>query len=321
MVQKGLTGADFQRQIRRDPRKKCTCPTIRKVGTYFVQNFGCRATQADGAALESLLSAKGLSAAEQRSAADLVVLNTCTVTSAADDDVRQTIRRVHRENPGGADPGHRMLRAARARGIGGDAGRRVGGGQFAQDADRRAGDADRARPITATFTSATFSQQHDFLSAPVEDAAGDRTRPNLKIQDGCNNRCSFCIIPFVRGRSRSAPAAAGGGTGARAGAAVPGDGAQRDQSGPLGQGAGQQDAAGGPGPPAAGGDRSGAAAAQLGRADGFLRRPAGADGGVAADREARACAAAIGVATGRCAACIASTGRGIMRTACRRRAR
>src|SRR5438067_607657 len=48
--------------------------------------------------------------------------------------------------------------------------------------------------------------QHDFLSSPVEDAAGDRTRPNLKIQDGCNNRCSFCIIPFVRGRSRSAPA-------------------------------------------------------------------------------------------------------------------
>jgi threonylcarbamoyladenosine tRNA methylthiotransferase MtaB len=47
---------------------------------------------------------------------------------------------------------------------------------------------------------------HEFLSAPVEDAAGDRTRPNLKIQDGCNNRCSFCIIPFVRGRSRSAPA-------------------------------------------------------------------------------------------------------------------
>jgi threonylcarbamoyladenosine tRNA methylthiotransferase MtaB len=48
--------------------------------------------------------------------------------------------------------------------------------------------------------------QHDFLSAPVDAATGDRTRPNLKIQDGCNNRCSFCIIPFVRGRSRSAPA-------------------------------------------------------------------------------------------------------------------
>jgi threonylcarbamoyladenosine tRNA methylthiotransferase MtaB len=50
-----------------------------------------------------------------------------------------------------------------------------------------------------------FAQQA-FLSAPVEDASGDRTRPNLKIQDGCNNRCSFCIIPFVRGRSRGMPA-------------------------------------------------------------------------------------------------------------------
>ena len=46
---------------------------------------------------------------------------------------------------------------------------------------------------------------HEFLSAPVEDASGDRSRPNLKIQDGCRNRCSFCIIPYVRGRSRSAP--------------------------------------------------------------------------------------------------------------------
>jgi threonylcarbamoyladenosine tRNA methylthiotransferase MtaB len=50
------------------------------VGRYFVQNFGCRATQADGAALESQLAAKGLEAAETRTAADLVVLNTCTVT-------------------------------------------------------------------------------------------------------------------------------------------------------------------------------------------------------------------------------------------------
>ena len=46
--------------------------------------------------------------------------------------------------------------------------------------------------------------QREFLTAVVEDATGDRTRPNLKIQDGCGNRCSFCIIPFVRGRSRSA---------------------------------------------------------------------------------------------------------------------
>src|SRR5690242_4834688 len=71
----------------------------RVVGKYFVQNFGCRATQADGAALESMLAARGFAASGERAGADLVVLNTCTVTSSADDDVRQTIRRVHRENP------------------------------------------------------------------------------------------------------------------------------------------------------------------------------------------------------------------------------
>src|SRR3954467_5593621 len=68
-----------------------------RVEKYFVQNFGCRATQADGAALESMLAAKGLAASDERAAADLVVLNTCTVTASADDDVRQTIRRVYRE--------------------------------------------------------------------------------------------------------------------------------------------------------------------------------------------------------------------------------
>jgi threonylcarbamoyladenosine tRNA methylthiotransferase MtaB len=46
--------------------------------------------------------------------------------------------------------------------------------------------------------------QNEFFTAPVEGPAGDRARPNLKIQDGCNNRCSFCIIPGVRGASRSA---------------------------------------------------------------------------------------------------------------------
>jgi threonylcarbamoyladenosine tRNA methylthiotransferase MtaB len=52
-----------------------------------------------------------------------------------------------------------------------------------------------------------ISSQQQFLSAPVRDIRDDRTRPNLKVQDGCSNRCSFCIIPSVRGRSRSAPLA------------------------------------------------------------------------------------------------------------------
>ncbi len=179
------------------------------MGKYFVQNFGCRATQADGAALESLLAAKGFRSADDRAEADLVILNTCTVTASADEDVRHTIRRVHRENP---------------------AARILVTGCYAQRAPEElaslpgvewvVGNSHKTKiaelvtlqpavqetPYHGAIHVGDIFAQRDFLSAPVEDAAGDRTRPNLKIQDGCNSRCSFCIIPFVRGRSRSAPA-------------------------------------------------------------------------------------------------------------------
>ena len=178
------------------------------MGKYFVQNFGCRATQADGAALESLLDARGLDAAEERAAADLVILNTCTVTSSADDDVRQTIRRVHRENPGARIlvTGCYAQRAPEE--LAGLPGVEwvVGNSHKTKIADLVTL-GNQAAPYHGNVLVGDIFAQHDFLSAPVEDAAGDRTRPNLKIQDGCNNRCSFCVIPFVRGRSRSAPAA------------------------------------------------------------------------------------------------------------------
>jgi threonylcarbamoyladenosine tRNA methylthiotransferase MtaB len=173
---------------------------------YFVQNFGCRATQADGAALESQLSAKGLEVAGDRAIADLVVLNTCTVTSAADDDVRQTIRRVHRENPAARIlvTGCYAQRAPQELAALPGVEWVVGNSHKTQIADLVTLSADT--PYHGNIHVGDIFAQHDFLSAPVEDAAGDRTRPNLKIQDGCNNRCSFCIIPFVRGRSRSLPA-------------------------------------------------------------------------------------------------------------------
>jgi threonylcarbamoyladenosine tRNA methylthiotransferase MtaB len=173
------------------------------VAKFFVQNFGCRATQADGAALESLLAGKGLLAAGERAGADLVVLNTCTVTSAADDDVRQTIRRVHRENPEAKIlvTGCYAQRAPEELAALAGVEWVVGNSHKTQIAEIVT-----AAPYHGNIHIGDIFEQHDFLSAPVEDAAGDRTRPNLKIQDGCNNRCSFCIIPFVRGRSRSASA-------------------------------------------------------------------------------------------------------------------
>ena len=197
------------------------CPTVpyngRTVGKFFVQNFGCRATQADGAALESSLAAGGLSQASERSAADLVVLNTCTVTVAADDDVRQTIRRVHRENPAarilvtGCYAQRAPQELARLPGV-----EWVVGNSHKHAIPELIALAAAGAPYHGNIHVGDIHvgdihvgdifAQHAFLSAPVEDAGGDRTRPNLKIQDGCNNRCSFCIIPFVRGRSRGMPA-------------------------------------------------------------------------------------------------------------------
>src|SRR5580693_7594308 len=178
-------------------------PIMEPVRNFFVQNFGCRATQADGAALETLLSAKGLEAAAERCYADLVVLNTCTVTQAADEDVRQTIRRVHRENPAA-----RMLVTGCYAQRAPDELAAMPGVEWVVGNSHKTQIAElvSAAPYHGNIFVGDIFAQHDFLSAPVEDAAGDRTRPNLKIQDGCNNRCSFCIIPFVRGRSRSAPA-------------------------------------------------------------------------------------------------------------------
>jgi tRNA A37 methylthiotransferase MiaB len=54
------------------------------------------------------------------------------------------------------------------------------------------------------FVSDIFAHT-ELLAAPVFDAASERTRPILKVQDGCDNRCSFCVIPYVRGQSRSLP--------------------------------------------------------------------------------------------------------------------
>ncbi|MBV9769289.1 MAG: tRNA (N(6)-L-threonylcarbamoyladenosine(37)-C(2))-methylthiotransferase MtaB [Bryobacterales bacterium] len=173
--------------------------------SFHVHNFGCRASQADGAAIEAALRGEGLNATANSSEAQIVVLNSCTVTSVADEDVRKTVQRVHRENPGA-----RILVTGCYAQRAPDELARLPGVNWVVGNSHKT----RIPEIIAEFEAHYHGQihvgdifaQHDFLSAPVEDAAGDRTRPNLKIQDGCNNRCSFCIIPFVRGRSRSAPA-------------------------------------------------------------------------------------------------------------------
>jgi len=190
---------------------------------YYVENFGCRATQADGAALERQFADQGLELASSASQASVVVLNTCTVTSAADQDARSAIRRVRRQNPEakivvtgcyaqrapeeisdlpgvslviGNSHKHRLAEIA--------LGPRVSVPSPETAVIPLAGLTDNRelRTENSVFVSDIFAHT-ELLAAPVFDAANERTRPNLKIQDGCDNRCSFCVIPYVRGQSRS----------------------------------------------------------------------------------------------------------------------
>jgi threonylcarbamoyladenosine tRNA methylthiotransferase MtaB len=175
------------------------------VPSFHVRNFGCRASQADGAAIESALRNRGLADAPTEAEAELVVLNTCTVTAFADEDVRKAIHRVHRQNPRARIlvTGCYAQRASEELAVLPGVYWVVGNSHKVQIPEIVS---EPEAPYHGQVHIGDIFAQQEFLSAPIEDAAGDRTRPNLKIQDGCNNRCSFCIIPFVRGRSRSAPA-------------------------------------------------------------------------------------------------------------------
>src|ERR1700680_1666712 len=69
------------------------------MATFFIEQFGCRATQADAAAIERQLIERGYAVSADANTADVVVVNTCTVTASADLQARQSIRTIHRENP------------------------------------------------------------------------------------------------------------------------------------------------------------------------------------------------------------------------------
>ena len=204
-----------------------------------MHNFGCRATQADGAALERDLLARGMDRATSARDAEVVVLNTCTVTAEADKDVRSAIRRVHRENPGcrilvtgcyaqrapqelEGLPGvswvvgnshkhqigeilqpnsHPERNATERTGVPSKPGFGLLG--WWGEGARVEGPLFPVEAPASTYVGDIFAHT-ELMAAPVFDGLGyDKTRPNLKVQDGCDTRCSFCIIPFVRGQSRS----------------------------------------------------------------------------------------------------------------------
>ncbi len=175
---------------------------------FHIVTFGCRTNQADTNAIRSNLLQKQLCEAESQHEADLIIINSCTVTHRTDQQVRQLIRKMGRVNP-------------RARII-------VTGCYAQRDpttvaaisgVDAVVGNTRKeAIPdVWATFANPRGKQREpaairhdDFASLRGFDLANaaqvaGRTRPFLKIQDGCDASCAYCVIPQVRGPSRSVP--------------------------------------------------------------------------------------------------------------------
>ena len=184
-----------------------------------IENFGCRAARADGEAIAALLRTAGVHESHTPDA-DVVIVNTCSVTAEADREARAYIRRAHRLNPAAriiatgcyaqrapeelaAIPGvsavignsHKALVPEIALGL--------MNADSSTSRDHGLIQIHAAQSVEAlpqmVLADDTFA--HSFLAAPI--TLGTQTRPNLKIQEGCSNRCSFCVIPQTRGNSRS----------------------------------------------------------------------------------------------------------------------
>ena len=188
------------------------------MSNYHVHTLGCRASAADGDAIAAALEREGGLAPGSMEEAQIVVVNTCSVTVEAERTARATIRRARRLNPGArivvtgcyaqrapselvALPGvdavvgnSHKSETARVALLGLNRANFVPLAQLA------------ASPATlhAPFPTHWVGGEHGFdNSGALAPAASFRTRPILKVQDGCGNRCSFCVIPETRGPSRS----------------------------------------------------------------------------------------------------------------------
>ncbi|HYQ89870.1 MAG TPA: tRNA (N(6)-L-threonylcarbamoyladenosine(37)-C(2))-methylthiotransferase MtaB [Candidatus Binatia bacterium] len=167
--------------------------------------LGCRLNQYDTAALRARLLGAGLTESrEGEASAEILVVNTCTVTRRADQEARQLIRKLHRVAPGS---------------------RIVVTGCYAQRAPEEIrslpgvtavlGAAEREHPDTLLRAVGARAAAGPFVAVGPGRAArpfateaprhAGRSRALLKVQDGCDSFCAFCVVPYVRGRSRSLP--------------------------------------------------------------------------------------------------------------------
>lgn len=169
--------------------------------TAAIITLGCKVNQYESEAIAEALEREGIFPAD--GAADLYVINTCTVTAESDRKSRQTIRRALKENPEafiivtGCSAQYDADKIAKIRGV-----------------DAVIGNRDKMQVINTALSLISQGKKNDTATVCVPSLEGagfecmaitkfDRTRAYIKIEDGCESRCTYCTIPAVRGRIRS----------------------------------------------------------------------------------------------------------------------
>lgn len=197
---------------------------LKQMASFHIENFGCRAARADGEAIGEILLASG-HCTQQPRGADVVVVNTCSVTAEADRAARAFIRRAHRDNPAAkiVVTGCYAQRApqelagiAGVSAVVGNSHKALAPEIIASLSQLPTEPAAASSNIVSVGALLGGGKQapvwvddhfaHSFLEE-AQILPGAQTRPNLKIQEGCGNRCTFCVIPQTRGSSRSLTAA------------------------------------------------------------------------------------------------------------------
>lgn len=171
---------------------------------YIIYTLGCKVNQYETQAMETLLREHGHFPAEDGEVADAVIINTCAVTAEAGRKSRQAINRLREENPDAV-----VAVSGCYSQLSPDSAERLG-------ADVIFGTGDRVKLVEAVENAVKNGEGLRCVDKPFErrvfeelpaGAAEGRTRALLKIQDGCVNFCTYCIIPYTRGRLRSLPIA------------------------------------------------------------------------------------------------------------------
>jgi len=169
---------------------------------YKIQTLGCKVNQFETQALETMLQTRGLTPAGEGETVDVVVVNTCAVTAESGRKSRQAVRHLENENPGAlvAVCGcYAQIAADDVATLG------VSVVHGSGDKERFADDilAALREKKTIEFTDDPFDRR--VMEELPGGAVDGRTRAMLKIEDGCVNFCSYCVIPYARGRVRSLP--------------------------------------------------------------------------------------------------------------------